>query len=482
VICIAVFAEEYKLAQRAISKYGKHIDLVELRLDTADRKTIEDAVASIDRPYILSCRPPEHGGRFKGTEAERLALLHAAMRYRPLYIDVELGTAAEVLLEGTSGQPFILSFHDPEGTPDNLEKIAAALFAKKPAIAKLVPRANRWMDNLKILETADSLSRESRRFICFGAGEAGIFSRAMAPSHGSAITYCSVEGAMPTALGQIRLSHAIDLFRINEITNGWKTYGIVGKPVAHSFSPAFHNAAFAMHGINAVYLPFPADSFGEFFDFAGRAGISGFSVTSPFKQEAADAAEAGDETTIGAKAANTLVQTDEGYRALNTDGTAFLEVLRGHGQEIEGCRILLLGSGGVVRSLAYPLRRAGAEVVICSRDEERGRLVASQLGCDFSCEAAALASAHVVVNATSITRPEEDTDGFLSRNFPVGVLAVDLHYDPPETFFLKEAALRGCRAVNGLEMFMRQAAMQFKLWTGVEPDAEATRQIPLFKL
>jgi shikimate dehydrogenase len=62
------------------------------------------------------------------------------------------------------------------------------------------------------------------------------------------------------------------------------------------------------------------------------------------------------------------------------------------------------------------------------------------------------------------------------------VLAIDLHYDPPETFFLKEAAMRGCRTVNGLEMFIRQAALQFHYWTGIEPDMDVVREIPLLPL
>ena len=481
-ICISVFAEHYKPAREALLKYGKHVDIVELRLDTAERDTIEEATASINRPLILSCHPPDHGGRFKGTEAERLALLRTAMRYRPLYIDVELGTAAEELMRETSSQPFILSFHDPKGTPDNLSRISEALFAKKPAMAKLVSRVNHWNDNLKIIEIADKLGSDGKRFICFGTGEAGIFSRATAQAHGSAVTYCTVEGAEPTAPGQFKLSQAIDLFRLHEIANDWKIFGIVGNPIAHSFSPAFHNAAFAMRGLEATYLPFEVDSFNEFIDFAERAGIAGLSVTSPFKLEAAGIADAGNETSPGSEAVNTLVQIEGGYRAFNTDGTAFIEMLQERTKQLAGKKILLLGSGGVVRALAHPLLQSGAEVIICSRNEERGRIVAEQIGCSFSSAPANLISADVVVNATSISRPEEDSENFLKRNFPVGNLAVDLHYDPPETFFLKEAAMRGCRTVNGLEMFVRQAILQFKHWTGIELDIEAARQIPLFKL
>jgi 3-dehydroquinate dehydratase/shikimate dehydrogenase len=481
-ICLAVFAEEYRLALKALERFGEHVELVELRLDTADGATIETAVASLLRPLILSCRAASHGGRFKGTEAERLALLRASARFRPLYIDVELGTVAEELFWEVAEQPFILSFHDPNGTPQNLSRIARALIAKKPALAKIVPRVTKWQENFQVLELAKELRKEGQRFICFGAGQTGLYSRALAPAYGSSITYCTAEGATPTGPGQFKVSQAIELFRLHKITDGWRVYGIVGNPIAHSFSPAFHNSLFTRYDIDAIYLPFPAEDFGSFFEFASRAELAGLSVTSPFKLDAADVAERGDETSKATDSVNTLVRSKHGYRAYNTDGAAFLEMFLRYGHKITGMRILILGSGGAARSLAYPLTRAGAQVTICSRNIDSGLVIAEQTGCRFSCDPVDLAAADVVVNTTTITKPDEDTEGFLRRNYPVGALAVDLHYDPPETFFLKEAGMRGCRTINGLEMFIRQAILQFKLWTGIEPTLDEAKNIPLFRL
>jgi len=199
VICVSVFAEEYLQALKAIDRFGEKIDLVELRLDTAATKIVEEAVGRINRPLILACHPASHGGRFKGTEAERLALLRASLRFRPLYIDIEFGTIAEELIREQPEMPYILSFHDTIQTPVNLGRLAESLLARKPAIAKLVTKVTTWMDNLRILQVAHSLSSSGAKIVCFGSGEEGIYSRVLAPANGSYLTYCSVDGAGGTS-------------------------------------------------------------------------------------------------------------------------------------------------------------------------------------------------------------------------------------------------------------------------------------------
>ena len=483
-ICISVFAEEYEHAIRTLLRFGKRIDLVEIRIDTADLDTIEKAMVSIDRPLILSCRSPEHGGLFRGTEAERVALLRRTMRFRPLYIDVEFGSAAEELMREQPRQPVILSFHDPEGTPSQIEKIAFSLLERKPTIAKLVTRVRTWDDNLLILDTLAKLGAPERNVICFGSGEDGIYSRIMAPALGSAISYCSIEGAQRTSPGQFAVHHALDLYRLHKIRRSWKVFGIAGDPVDHSLSPAFHNGAFAANRIDAVFLPFHVEKgkFEDFYRFACTADIAGLCITAPHKNAAAALSEPCDEDARVCKAANTLVRSEGQFKAYNTDGKSFISVLRELEGDISGLKAFILGAGGVARLLGFALRQAGANVSLCSRDKDQGVAAAELVGINYSCDPFDLASANVVVNATTVGSLEEDTEGFFKDRLPFGALAIDLHYDPPETFFLKYAALRGCRTLNGLEMFIRQAALQYGHWTGNNLDFEEARQIPLFRL
>jgi len=183
---------------------------------------------------------------------------------------------------------------------------------------------------------------------------------------------------------------------------------------------------FASHGIDAVYLPFrvPAADFAEFVDFAQHAGIAGLSVTAPHKSAAALVAEPGDETSSISEAVNTLVRTDAGFRSYNTDGEAFAAVLRDHVARISGLNVFLIGAGGAARAIAYVLTQAGAVVSICNRDSDRGLAIAQKIGCGYSCQPGDLASADVVINATPVSRREDDTEEFLQQRIPVGALAI----------------------------------------------------------
>ncbi len=468
-ICLSIFADEYDAALPTLERLGEAVEIVELRLDAADRETIIRAAEAVRRPLILTCRHAEQGGLFSGGEDERLQLLRFAASLRPRFVDVEAGTAAESLFDEFPKQQFILSLHETHGIRNSIEKIAVKLAARPQAIVKIVPSATSWMDNLEILAAAKSLRSCDSRFICFGSGEKGLYSRALASSRGSYITYCSTEGCTPTAKGQFTVDQALNIYRIPQIGRNWKVYGVVGDPVAHSLSPAFHNDLFARRGIEAVYLPFRAAKFEPFFKFVSAAGIEGLSVTAPHKLAAARCSEPGDETTRVTCCANTLVGQGSGYRAYNTDGLAFVGMLKKYFKTAVGLSVSIIGLGGAARAIAFELIRAGAKVSLCGRNGTKGRELAAVLGCAFAFSPGDIAGSDIVVNATTVARPEDDPDGFLERLIPSRGIAIDLHYDPPEPYFLSEAALRGCRTLSGFDMFRRQAALQFERWTGTEP-------------
>lgn len=477
-ICLSVFAEDYQLASAAIDRYGKAVSIAEIRLDRADIETAEKAISAIPRPLVLTCRPEGQGGFYSGTESQRLEFLRTVIRYRPLYIDVEMATASEQLITDYPDQPFILSYHDGAGTPSGLRKIAAAAAARNAAVIKIVTRAERCEDNLAVLEISELLKEKGQTYILFCMGELGIYSRAVAGAYGSIITYCSPDEAEPTGAGQFRLSDAIEMYQPHKIKKNWSVYGIVGNPVGHSLSPKLHNRLFADRNIKAIYLPFKVEDFAEFIKFADKAGIVGLSVTSPHKTAAASFAVPRDVVVRMAAAANTLkreenkTDQDMRYEAYNTDGPAFIETLQRQVGELKGKRITVAGIGGAARAIAYSLIREGAELTITARKKTEARELALALGCRSGFGSEAVVGADVAVNATSIASAAEDRNGFLSRLIPYGAVALDLNYTPPEPYFLKEAALRGCRTINGLDMFLRQAALQFEIWTGTEPQLE----------
>lgn len=165
----------------------------------------------VDRS-IFTVRPPSEGGGFRGEEAERISLIHKLRGLNPAYIDVELRTLAmnEALLQDDSGTGTIVSWHDQIRTPGRARLLA--ILAKAAAyrgLAKVVTMAKVPSDNLTVLSLYDEPGPPP---IAFCMGGPGVFSRVMAISRGSPITYASLPGE-PTAPGQLSIVQLLALRR-----------------------------------------------------------------------------------------------------------------------------------------------------------------------------------------------------------------------------------------------------------------------------
>jgi shikimate dehydrogenase len=257
--------------------------------------------------------------------------------------------------------------------------------------------------------------------------------------------------------------------------------GLLGWPVAHSVSPAMHNAAFRALGMDGwTYDPLPVRP-GE---LGGRIrglvenGYAGFNVTVPHKRAVLTLPlvrrvmpEAG---AIGA--ANTLiVQRDGMLAAANTDAPGFLADLRAQGIDPAGMRCLVLGTGGAARAVAYALRKSGVRGITFV-----SRAPAERTGA-IGYDALDGIAADLVVNCTPVgMHPGVDASPWPpDAPWPRGASLVDLVYNPPVTRLMQQARAAGAWATGGLGMLVRQGALSFEMWTGQQPPldvmAEAAR-------
>ena len=245
--------------------------------------------------------------------------------------------------------------------------------------------------------------------------------------------------------------------------------GVLGYPVAHSRSPAMHNAAFEALGLDWHYvkLPVPPHLFEETVRALPGSGYGGANVTIPHKLTALAIADLATDAARSIGAANTLTFSDEGISADNTDAGGFLAALD---EPVSGRTALVLGAGGAARAVVWALADAGAaEVSVWNRTPERARELAGAFG------ARAVAKprpADIVVNATSVglhdgTLPLDDLDAPRT--------AVEMVYGS-DTPFASWAARGGARVVDGLEVLVRQGALSFARWTGREAPLDVMRR------
>lgn len=422
-------------------------DVVELRIDGVADLDLAAVLADRSAPVIVTCRPVWEGGWYDGAEPERLRLLRRARALGAEFIDVEVRAdwrsvaafdRADPPNLRTAGDGLILSFHDLAGIPADLETIAAGMAASGADVVKIAVSVSRLADCDRLRRIGESL----RTGVLIGMGAAGAVTRVAPQLFNSCWTY-----AGPLAeLGQISTADLRDVYGVGRVTKRASLFGVVGRPVMHSHSPALHNAALRQEGFDAVYVPLEAADFDDFLAFAGAFSLRGASVTAPYKGDAMAAASEADAAARATGAANTLKRGAAGWLAANTDPAGFLAPLAD--VELRGLNAAVIGRGGASRAVQHALAGAGARVTVITRED-----------LDRASEPWDL-----LVHATPAgTAPGVDGSALDGRPIRAAIV-YDLVYNPRETRLMADAARAGARVIGGLPMLVDQARRQFEFW------------------
>lgn len=261
------------------------------------------------------------------------------------------------------------------------------------------------------------------------------------------------------------------------ISGTTRLFGILGNPVAHSLSPAMHNAALRARGIDAVYIPLKTRELAAALTGIRALPFFGVSVTVPYKVAIMPLLDAVDPVATRIGAVNTLLfrRADGSVHCsgINTDWIGSNQAL-GEVRDLAGASALVLGAGGAARAIAFGLKEAGVRLFIHNRGERRGRELALQLGCPFvDTEGLRHLRADILVNATSVgMEPEPGAMPLAAELLPHFQVVMDSVYAPLETRLLREAAACGATTVPGSRMLLYQAAAQWRLWLEEEAPLE----------
>jgi 3-dehydroquinate dehydratase/shikimate dehydrogenase len=450
-------------------------DLVELRLDSVRDPDVGAALAGRRCPVVVTCRPTWEGGSFAGSEAERRGLLQAALDDGAEYVDVEARAGFDDLVARTGGRRVVLSWHDFSGMPADAGERIRSLKATGAEIVKLAVTTSRLADAVTLLDL--SRSHAGSGVILIGMGEAGTVTRLLPSRFGSAWTYAgSLAGA-----GQLTARTLIDRFRFREVGTATSLYGIAGRPVAHSVSPAMHNAAFRAAGIDALYLPLAAVDVDDFVAFARAFGLRGASVTIPYKVAMLDRVDDVSPLARRVGAINTLRIDGVRWQGDNTDVHGFLEPLESR-LPLTGARASLVGAGGAARAVAIALASRGALVSVHARRNQSAAAVADLVSGSVGAWPPNRGGWDLLVNCTPLgMHPLVDGTPLDEAQLSAGTV-YDLVYNPPVTRLLREAAQAGCATIGGLEMLVGQARQAFEWWTGVRPTADVMREAAAARL
>jgi shikimate dehydrogenase len=256
---------------------------------------------------------------------------------------------------------------------------------------------------------------------------------------------------------------------------------VIGSPVAHSLSPALHNAAFAALDLDLRYVAFEVarGSATAAIDAVRSLGLVGLSVTMPHKFEVATAVDRLTPQAVALGSCNTVYRDREDPSVLwgdSTDGDGFVSGLVERGIACRGSRVVVVGAGGAGRAVVEALGRNGAvDIAVINRDPERGAAAASLARAGRVAGWDALDGADLVVNATNLGMGPNDPLPIDPNLLQPGQVVADLIYHPAQTALLAAAHERGCITMNGLPMLLNQAAIQFRHWCGVDAPIDAMR-------
>jgi shikimate dehydrogenase len=256
-------------------------------------------------------------------------------------------------------------------------------------------------------------------------------------------------------------------------------------------SPAIHNAAFAACGLNWAYVAYRVSELKQAIEGIRALGIRGVSVTIPHKVAVMPLLDTVDEAARTIGSINTIVNTDGHLAGYNSDGEGALQALRNTGADPAGKRVVILGSGGAARAIAVSmvLKAPPAKLTIlgdvenevrtlCSDSAQRGAVaVAGEILTNKSLSSA-LHDCEILIHATPIgMHPNPDQSLVPAQLLQKNLVVFDIVYNPLKTRLLLDAERAGCAVISGIEMFLNQAAIQFKLWTGQEAPRQIMREV-----
>lgn len=496
-ICVTIGCGSHK---RMIEERQKLADdgvkFVELRLDYL-RKKPELYRLLKDRPNVAlaTARRKEDGGQWRESEEARLALLRELIVCGVDYVDLEVDVAPKIPRFGKTKR--VVSYHNMKETPRDLDGLRRKMIDEcDPDVVKIavtpknIGDAFRLVDFLRRANAPERIAAGEPKTLGIATTEYGWFTRVLGKKFGCPYTYAGFSEKRIIAPGLLPYKTLRDLYRYDDINAETKIFGVVADPVTHSLSPAIHNRSFVEMRLNCAYVPFRVapEDLSEFIDRAPELGVRGLSVTIPHKVAIMEKLNGKVDAAVQATGAcNTVVWGPDGkLNGFNTDYMAALLAIEtamgrkaGAPSPLQGASAMVLGAGGAAQAIVCGLKDRGARVIVAARSEEKGNALAKRFGCEFCrWENRGGYVVQVLANCTSVGMfPNVDESPMEQQMLRPGTVVFDAVYNPETTYLLRMARQRGCKTVSGVEMFVGQACLQYKLFTGQKASGSFMRSV-----
>lgn len=439
-------------------------DGYELRLDLfekIDKQQILNFKNQYKKPIILT---------FKGQNIEQFYDLLSLSDF----IDLEHSTSfkqQEHIFKKFPKTKIILSYHNFNETPENLEEIFEKMLSPYAYAYKLAMLSNSALDSLRLL-----FFKKRHKYVllsCISMGNEGAFTRPLGPIIGNFIDYAPMDD-LKTAPGQISYNDLTSIYNYKTLSPTTKIYALLGDPVDKSFVQLTHNALAQHHNLDAIFVKIRVkqEELPLFLPLA-KDLFSGFCVTMPLKEIATTLVDHV-EQNIGA--INTISIKNGKIFGYNTDGIGAISAIK-EKAKLQGKTILIIGAGGAAKGIAYEAKKEKTNIIILNRTKEKADILAKKLNAKSgSLSDIAQLKYDVLINATPSVEPIDP------ELICPHTIIMDIKTRALTTPFLQKATEKRCIIVYGYEMFCYQAKKQFRIWFNADIDLEFMKKKLLLHL
>jgi len=480
-ICISVTPESRQLAKVDIYNAANQCDLVEVCLDRLHKEPdVKDMISGSKKPILISCRPPQEGGQFDGTDDERLALLRQAIIAGPEYVELDPVTAMKIPRFGKTQR--VVSFASMTRPLTDVEQAFEEATRCKADIVKFT-----WPTD--ILETAWPLlaavsQKRMLPVVGLGLGRCGLTFSLLGRKYGSPWIYAALEKGMEAFPGQPTVGQLDDVYRWRQVDSKTRFIGVVGEGVIEHATSKILNAAFDISGMNTRCLPLDFKSLDQLPKMLDILKVPAIIATPEAGRRIMGLATTGDDVATAARHCDVVIKTPEGWQAHNLIWKSALRSLEAtlgkksaEDRPLDKRNTMIVGSEGLAVSLAHGVKRRNGLVSVCSGDDVEAQKIAQ------SCDLRYVPSAKLYETLVDVVVLTKNSMDYGSKKSPLNpsllrenMAFMDLSELPGESKFTEEARARGCRVVEPAEIFADYIGLLFKSLTGKDIPGDAIAQ------
>ena len=475
-ICISIAPESRKLAKVDLINAARNCDLVELCLDHFIKDPdVGDMLDGLSKPVLVSCRRPEEGGFFKGTDDQRTSLLRQAIVAGPDYVELDIEIAGSIPRFGKTKR--VVSFTKLDGELGDIDSLCKDAAAADADIVKFTwPTPD--LEAAWPLLSAVSKERELP-VVGVGLGRAGLTFSLLAAKYGSPWVYAALEHGMEAHEGEATVWDLDEIYDRKNITKKTRFVGVVGLGKTAATTVRILNAGFQRIELNTRCLPIELGDLTKLTKRLEALKIYAVIVDAKWSEKVLDVAQECDTTTKASRYADLLLKQPDGWHAFNTIWRSSLVAIENtidtkdpDSRPLDRRNVLVMGATGLSRAIAHGILRRNGILSIAASDDKRAQAIAKS----FDVRHVSFAHlydtlADVVIIADSSIAVGHHKTELNPSYFRPNMTLLDVSNIPHDTEFVRQGRERGSRIIEPRDVYAHQIGGQFKAITGKDlPD------------